>query len=519
MDEYRALVEELLSDPKKLKQKKPFTRGAERRMVDLTRDRFIGLTETLEVISPIYRPKIVTQEQFMREEDPWCHDVLFDENIPALCVKVGDGDYREVKFTRMPVPFQRNIKNKQVLHLTGNPLQFTLMKTDPDERMSENFTTFKQYWELRNQDGMKNKMVETQLSLGDAGLLYYWDYSGRIKSRVLSFRDGYVLCPHNDQNGDRILESVYYVKDEVEYIDSYDNTYMTRWTRGLVESADDSGWTRHAPIEHGFKEIPLITKRGKVAWDGVQDIIESYEILYNVFNAIQRRLGWGLLYIKGKFRQNAEKINGSVILNDTSIEGKGDAKFLTPPSPQGTIETLQLMLDTIQLGASTTFILPKDLKTGGELAGITVQLVQNQDIQNALQKVIDWQNVADKMTRLFKYGLSVELVNSGENPTAITDFEALNINAKFKVWRPLNDYEYNQMITILTGAGVLSKESGIELNTLAKPDEKLRVAKEIEEKEKKAMEMMQQQALKNEGETTEKKDEGGNANQVKEESK
>lgn len=493
--DYREQIELLLANPDKLKTKKPFTRGAERgngTHVQLD-GKPVNLTEALEVGAPSFKKYVVTQEQFLRELDEQCHDVLFDDNIPSLCVKINDRDYRDVHFTRMALPFQRNIKNKQLLHLTGNPMQFTMMESEPTERMQQNFITFKQYWDIRNQDGMKNKMVDTQLSVGDAGLLYYFDYKGRIKSRILSFSDGYVLCPHNDQNGDRILESVYYVKDEVEYIDSYDDTYMTRWTRNLEYDESETGWKRHEAVEHGFKEIPLITKRGKVAWDGVQNIIESYEILYNVFNAIQRRFGWGLLYVKGKFKQNAEKINGAVVLNDSSIEGKGDAKFLTPPNPEGTIETLQLMLDSIQLGASTTFILPKDLKTGGELAGITVQLVQNQDIQNALQKVIDWQNVADKMTRLFKYGLSVELVNTGENEKAITEFEELDIAAQFKVWRPMNDYEYNQMITILTGAGVLSKESGIELNTLSKPDEKMRVAKEEEEKERKALEAQERQ--------------------------
>lgn len=493
--DYREQIELLLANPDKLKTKKPFTRGAERGNGTHTHKegKPVGLTESLEVSAPQLKRYIVSQEQFLRELDEQCHDVLFDENIPSLCVKINDKDYRDVHFTRMAIPFQRNIKNKQLLHLTGNPMQFTMMETKPSDTMQRNFTVFKQYWDMRNQDGMKNKMVDTQLSVGDAGLLYYFDYKGRIKSRILSFADGYVLCPHNDQNGDRILESVYYVKDDVEYIDSYDDTYMTRYTRNLEYEETETGWVRHEAIAHGFKEIPLITKRGKVAWDGVQNIIESYEILYNVFNAIQRRFGWGLLYVKGKFKQNAEKINGAVVLNDSSIEGKGDAKFLTPPNPEGTIETLQLMLDSIQLGASTTFILPKDLKTGGELAGITVQLVQNQDIQNALQKVIDWQNVADKMTRLFKYGLSVELVNTGENEKAITEFEELDIAAQFKVWRPMNDYEYNQMITILTGAGVLSKESGIELNTLSKPDEKMRVAKEEEEKAQKTLELQEQQ--------------------------
>jgi hypothetical protein len=136
------------------------------------------------------------------------------------------------------------------------------------------------------------------------------------------------------------------------------------------------------------------------------------------------------------------------------------------------------MLESIQLGSSTTFILPKDIRMSGDVSGIAVQLTQSQDNELALQHVIEWQNVADKMVRLFKYGLSKELVNKGENLQAVTEFESLNINAKFKVWRPLNDYEYNQMITTLVGAGVLSKESGIELNTLSKPDEKIRVDKE-----------------------------------------
>ena len=86
------------------------------------------------------------------------------------------------------------------------------------------------------------------------------------------------------------------------------------------------------------------------------------------------------------------------------MDGKGDAKFLTPPTPQGTIDTLQLMLESIQLGSSTTFLLPKDVKMSGDISGIAIMLTQSLDMENALQGVIEWQNVADKMTRLFKEG-------------------------------------------------------------------------------------------------------------------
>lgn len=473
---YLEQIKYLLSDPQRLKQKKPFTRGTDFSSLSLNNG-VVNNSETREARLPYHRDYVVTQEQFMMELDPQAHAVLYDDNIPSICVKVAQGGYQDINFEKMSVPIQRNIKNKQLLHLTGNKMQFTLVDILPSDKQKEDFITFKQYWDLRNQDGMKTKMVDAQLSYGDAGLLYYFDYKGRIKSRILSFADGYVLCPHNDQNGDRILESVCYMKDNVEYIDSYDDTYMYRYRRDVTS---DDGWVLEDPIAHGFPEIPLITKRGKVAWDGVQTVITSYEILYNVFNAIQRRHGWGLLYIKGRFSDTAKKLAGSIVLNDKSLEGKGDAKFLTPPSPQGTLDTLQLLLDTIQLGSGTTFLLPKDIKTGGDISGITLQLVQSQDIETAMRKSIDWQNVADKMVRLFKYGLSVELVNSGkeEYKMAITDFENLNINAKFKPWRPMNDYEYNQMLTVLRGAGLISKKTGIQKNTESTPDEESRIESE-----------------------------------------
>lgn len=499
LEEHKVLIETLLSDPDKLRKKRPFTRGVEHGKDGYKEGSTIAVGETIDAASPMVKRVIVSQDTFIRELDPNGHNVLFDENLPSICVKVEDGSYREVKHVRMAVPIQRLIKDEQVTYLTSNKMQFTQVDVNPTKEQNDDFILFKQYWDLRNQDGMKNKMVDTQLSYGDAGLLYYFDYKGRIKSRILSYADGYVLCSHNDQNGDRIVESVYYCKDGVEYIDSYDDTYMTRWTNDTnTVDPDRGGWTRHKAVEHGFEEIPLITKRGDVAWNGAQTIIEVYEEVFNVFNAIQKRFGWGILYIKGKFGKKAEKIAGSVILNDTSLDGNGDAKYLTPPTPDGMLDTLKGLLRAIQMASSTTFILPDDVHLSGDVSGLAVQLTKELDLQNAMQKVIDWQNVADKMVRLFKYGLAKELVKSGVKANASTEFEKLHINAKFKVWRPFNDYEYNQMLTILTGAGILSKESGIELSTVGKPDEKARVQREAENAMKQSVEKVEPIEEKNE---------------------
>lgn len=499
---YREQINFLLSNPELLLYKKPFTRGADRDAYNEC-EKTYNIGEKQKVSLPNFLMRNVYQEQFLREFDPNCHDVLFDDNLPSFCIKLKDGNVREIKNKRMAVPIQRELVNKQTMHLAANKMSFTLLHIEPTDKQQENFIQFKQYWNLRNQDGMKNKMVYTQLSCGDVGLLYYFDYKGKIKSRILSYADGYVLCPHNDQNGDRILESVYYTKDDVEYIDSYDETYMYRHTKSIAVDAVENGWKLEFQVEHGFSEIPLVTKRGDVAWNNVQPMIEAYEELFNVFNAVQKRQGKGLLYIKGKFKDGG-KIGDGYILNDTSVEGKGDAKYLTPPTPQGMIDTLNSILEAIQLGASTTFLLPKDIKTGGDISGITIKLVQSIDIENATQKVIDWQNVADKMVRLFKEGLAKELVNSGINPYAITEYEKINIGASFSVWEPQNEYEYNQMVTILKGAGVISQETAIEVNTISKPDEKIRVQKEQDKEYEREQSL--QKTNENSSETTNQED-------------
>lgn len=481
----RKKIDELLANPDLLIKKKPFTRGV--RELDMrtwtgSMNFDVDVNEMVDADIPNFRRPIVRQSTFLKEFDTDSHKVLFDENIPSITMKSKDGGYFEIEYKKMAVPFQKIIWKKHVLHLCGNPMQFTLMNTEPTESITNDFVTFKQYWRLRNMDGIREKMVSAQKKLGDAGMLFYFDYNGRVKARILSYEDGYVLCPHNDENGDRILESVIYRHDDVDYIDSYDDKYMYRYVRSWDESSDGSGtWKMQPPVEHGFSEIPLITKRGDVAWNDVQSLIEVYEVIYNIFLVIQKRHGWGILYIKGKFKDEAKKLAGSIILQDTSIEGNGSAEFKTPPTPDNMIKTLELMEETIQKSSGCTIILPKDISLSGDISGVAVEISMSSDNETANMNVIGWQNVADKMCRLFKEGLAKELVNNGMDETAITDFDKLMINAKFKVWKPRSESDYNSMLIQLKGAGLISEETGIEKNTESSPDEKLRRKKEKDE--------------------------------------
>lgn len=485
-EQTRQQIAALLADPDKLLATKPYYRKITSASSTSEGKDMESIGTTVRARLPRVRRQAIPLSTLLKEYDPWSHTVLHDENIPSITVKNSEGGWIKIESKRMPAAWQQNITKKQTLHLCNNQMSHVLLNTKPSEAQNNQFIRIKQSWDERNMDGIKTEAVLTQKSESVVGMLFYHDYNGRIKARILRYSDGYTIITHKDDNGDHILECVYYCVDDVEYIDCYDDTYMYRLTSSADDAANGTvasdGWVHHAPVAHGFNECPLAVKRGKVAWDNVQDLIEVYERTYNTFMVIQNRYGWGVLYVKGKFNNTGQKVAGNVVLNDTSMDPNADAKILNPPSPQNMIETLDQLEYSIQKGAGTTFILPKDIKLSGDTSGIAVQLTQELDIETALQDVNEWQNFANKMMRLFKEGLARELVNSGEKgfEKAVTDFAKLNIRTRFVVWRPQSNEAYNQMLTTLHGAGAISSQTLIEKNTESCPDEIARVNKEKE---------------------------------------
>lgn len=479
-------VKALLTDREKLLRRKPFTRGGVIQQ-NLKKQKPVHLGSKVAARQSSIKKEVITQDEYMSELDPYMHSVLYDDNIPSICVKTAENGVQEIKFVKAAQPFQQCIMEKQTLHMACLPMKFTLADKKPTETVQADFVTFKHYWDLRNQDGMKVKMVATAKSFGDAGLLYYIDRHGEVKSRLISYEDGYVICSHNDMNGDRMLEVVYYTSsDGDEVIDAWDDNNLYR-----IVYLNDSGDYSLQVSPHPFGEIPLITKRTKVAWDAGQTLIESYERLDNIFKVLQNKFGWGLLWVKGRIDPKAKKIAGNIVLNDTSYEGKGDAKFLEPPSPKNTIDTLDQIFAQIQIATGTTFILPKDIHTSSDTSGIAVQMTQSLDIQTAKNGIVEWQNVADKMVRLFKRGLAVELVKKGIKKDAITEFDKMNINAQFDIWQPFSETEYNNMLVSMKNGGILSQKTAVEVNTISRPDEVERIQREQEELAQKELDKLE----------------------------
>lgn len=478
------IINDYLANPQKLLLKKPFLRGTSSLAIKDSMDGNMVKTNAMrEAVLPKVYKNVVSQERFARELDPNCHSVIFDENLPSICVKEKDtNNYLEIKFKKFGIAFQRRIMEKSTLCLCGNKRVHILHDPNPSEELKRNFADFKWHWEETNQDGIETHAVSIQQSYGDVGLLVYMNEKNEVKTRLFSYADGYQVISHRDDNGEPLIDCVYYrTEDGVRHIDAYDDVNHYHFSNSVpADTAAESTSTWHLDFteEHGFTESPLVTKRGDVPWNNVQDLIELFEIIFNLFAVIQKRHGWGILYIKGKFNETAKKIAGSIILNDTSIDGNGSAEFKTPPTPQNMLDFLQAILDQIEIGCGCTFILPKDVKSSGDISGLAIQMTRSLDIERAANSVIEWQNFVSKHSRLFKEGLAKQLVASGENPKAITEFEKMRVSTSFKPWQPFDESAYNQMLCTLHGSGLISTKTGVEKNTVSTPDEEVRLQNE-----------------------------------------
>lgn len=481
------IIDDFIRNPQKLLMKKPFLRGVSDYTINDPSDgdevrTYARKKAELPQIDKI----VVSQERFAKELDPNSHKVIFDDNLPSICVKTTNGGYQTLEYKRFGIALQERIRDKSTLSLCGNPRVQILHDSNPDDIQKKNFADFKWHWKETNQDGIETQAVKTQKSYGDVGLLTYMNENNEVKSRLFSYADGYQIISHKDDNGEPLIDVVYYCgEDGARCIDAYDQTYHYYFEECVAPSEDNAsemkiGWTMVYKEKHGFSESPLATKRGDIPWGNVQDLIELFEIIFNLFAVIQKRHGWGILYIRGKINETAKKLAGSIILQDTSLDGKGTAEFKAPPSPQNMIEFMQALLDQIQIGCGCTFILPKDVKSSGDISGLAIQMTRSLDIERTANEVIEWQNFVSKHSRLFKEGLAKQLVASGENPRAITEFANMHISTSFKPWQPFDESAYNQMLCTLKGSGIISTKTAVEKNTVSAPDEEIRLMRENE---------------------------------------
>lgn len=462
--------------PKQILKKEPFKRM-------LPYSQLAGYAvghEKIEVSLPENEWKIVPQERMLAELNPSAHDVNNISIRKDKYLKDDDGNIVDSKeVARVAVALQQIISTKQKIHLTANPIKFTLTEPNRTENKEKDFVEFKQAWVDKNMHVYLSKFVESWLDTGDAAL-YVYRNNNIVGCKEFSFKNGDVLCPHYDYYGNlkvfgRLYQSVDNKGKTVSMLDVFDKTYVTTYRKGgrFGRMFNSGGWVPvENPRKHGFEDVPIVYKRSDDAcWGHVQSLIDSFEEALSRMSENNRYYANSILFISGNVGEMPSRDD-----DNKTIQGEvgTDAKFLaTPESNQAQMNELDVLLKQIFLGTFTVNVSPDSVKSSGDLPGITVKLLFSPATEKAISSAKELDESIDRLIKLFKYGYGLEVKKS-------TEMNNLKLRGDFKIYTPENDAETAQIINDGVFSKAISRETANEIYPLAVNGEKERVDAQME---------------------------------------
>lgn len=454
-----------LEDPSRLLQMKPFTRGGHLNSHGYEMDSILNNT-MLQTGFANLTLNPISQDTYITEYRPDLHHIIMNQIFQHIKI-VLNGCELPTNMMEMTqtASFQKLIHSAHVRNLTANPIEFNLCNESPDDSERKVFSQIKQEWLWREREWNKYMAINTCKQLGNCGVLFSFDKeTQRYNVTNYSYEDGYQIIPNYDEYGNEIARTLAYQVDDSIIIDTYDNTKHYRCQQ------KNNGWEIQSE-KHGFSRIPLLHKRGKVAWEYAESTIEMWELMANIQDVALKRFGtfalafWGEMDSKSFARDSSTLI---INLSSDTTNGKQDVKVLDFPEPQTMDGYLKTLEEKISLFSSTSFITPKDITTSNS-GGNGIALAMSNDYSLATQSSLDWQHFINEMVYLHQEGLDLE--NNGTSK-----YSKLKIGAKIVPWSLETN---NTKITNLTmEAPYLSTQTLLEKCPDGAPDEIQRVINE-----------------------------------------
>ena len=427
---------------------------------------------------------IVTQADYARELDPNGHLIYNRDFYPDKLkviekeVPTADGKSTEVKkvttiqkMVRVSFALQQLIKIQQLIHLCGNDLHHELNSNDSDSQDANKFfDLYKKGWYNKGVDTVFFKFCDSIKSTGDGAIALFMN-NGNIHLKNYSYLDGDCLYYHVNPITD---EPIYFVRtfqdmDEsgtivARYAQVYDknNIYLlkqdTAGLGGLISKFKTtlglSGYTLVNAVPHGFEELPIIYYRSPMGacWSPVQDNIDMYELGFSHLCQNNMAFAFPILVMKGEdIEIQGDETDGAV--KGFIIGADANVDYLkAPESPESFKLELQTLLKNIFRGSST--VEPPEIKSGDTPTG-TVKLIFFPAIQKAMQDAVDLDQSVRRLSRLFKYGYSIE-------KECMTQMAGLDILTWIVPYIPQNDQERINNLVQEVGVGIKSKQTASE---------------------------------------------------------
>ena len=419
----------------------------------------------------------VSQQKFYDEYHPSGHGInspLVYPDIPIL--DANDNIIDVHKVNRISLPFQCESVEIVLAHLLGNKTQFT--DSTVGENNPETLSQYKEFWDMKNMDVLRNDLIKSILSVGDGAALFYRDIETKeFKWKVLSFLDGEQIYEKKDKFGDLEYFARFYSQINNEgsftnYCDIIDKQYYDTY------SDTDVVWTRISHDLHGFKQIPVVYyfRKEGAFWTPVQSNIHNLEVMLSRLSEDNRTKAKPKYHLKVDNPASVQttKAGGTdIVITDTT----GDFKLVQGAdiSTQFKFEW-ETSLEVISNKLGMVF--PKS-KSSGDMPTGSMKMMFYPTERIVFQLINEFNSVLDKVNKLFKQGLMFEM------PALATGVAALNVSAYIKMFSPQDDASVMTSLGQAKQYGSLSNQTVAENMPYAASDEVKRLEEQLKQEEEK----------------------------------
>lgn len=466
------------------------------------------------------RFQYLTQEDLKREIEPSAHDINsryqstreikelrereieMEEDGKKVKRKIQEWvmtGFDELETTRFGL--QKRFATVKTSHMAADGFWIAQEGTDSDEETHRSFDTLNSWKDTAGLDTMWLEIVSSCNETTDALVYLYATTDNRIKYKVYSYDDDYIIFPDTDENRNPVYYVLYNIKGK-KAVDIHSVDGVSTWISGIAdtENVDKSWWRK---VRNWFR-----TGRREVSEDGwvkvnstesqvpegvmqafyfkipdipsgiAQQDIEGAERSASFVSEGVKSATFDTLFVKAAHIESLPPVgsHGSVLAVNGDIESlkASDAKRLAP-SDISNVATIDMKnkMDSILHSTMSVVVEPDILRSGADSSS-AMRLCFVSEIQWCQVQWKYYYHPLCDLMRCFQY-----LVAKVEKKPEIAK---LRISVGQNIWIPANRGEKVEQTTKMIYAGMLSAEAGTHECDLNYPNDMEQIQREQEAK-------------------------------------
>jgi len=401
-------------------------------------------------------------------------DVETDEIDPATKQAKVVKKQIKVRQTKLALPYPQQIVANMVAFLYGNDIDLVLNGNRNDQNIQDAFAKFTDIWnkDLRMMSLIKKATrmcgIETRASI-------QFNVSGddRITGKVLSYKDGYRIYRHRDDNNKIDSVVIEYKRDKIEKGVLRMNVPTTEiWTENGCDRYEGTELVDHIDNPMQTKKLLFAyLEQDASEFEYVKDLISLQDYSRSMHSDVNVRIGNPALVVHGKLSKkpvyNATvkiyEIDGASGF-DASKSGQADMKYLEVTSAPESIK-LEMQNNENDIYRFTWPDLNKlmtDMKNGN----LSTQSMKLTFLQ-AFVKVAEKREIHDEFISRI---ISIVKDMATELYPELTGMKDLDISFNYNSLLPSSVDETVNMLAVAVGAGITSVENAVRILTINTPE-------------------------------------------------